>query len=175
MAPGWFCTGRELTQVASAAALFDIVRVKSYRTFLILPAILALTAATCSAQASWQTDYQKAQEEAKSKNKLLFINFTGSDWCGYCIRMDRDILSKPQFKDFASKNLVLLEVDFPRAKEQPTPLRLQNRKLAGEYNVEGFPTYVVLNGDGKKVWEWGGYFPDGPDAFIAELQKLRKG
>jgi protein disulfide-isomerase len=137
-----------------------------------LAAVFALNSAV--AENSWETDYQKAQETAKSQHKLLFINFTGSDWCGYCIRMDRDVLSKQQFKDFANKNLVLLEVDFPRAKEQSQNLRVQNRKLAGEYGIEGFPTFVVLDGEGKKVWMWDGYFPGGPDAFVAELEKLRK-
>jgi thioredoxin-related protein len=160
---------------ASRCALLDIVRVKIRPWVLILPAILAAFALKGAVTAgSWETDFQKAQEEARSQHKLVFINFTGSDWCGYCIRMDRDVLSKPQFKDFANKNLVLVEVDFPRAKEQSQTLRLQNRKLAGEYGVEGFPTYVVLNGDGKKVWMWDGYFPGGPDAFVAELEKLRK-
>jgi len=147
------------------------VRVKT--SFLVAIAA-AFAFHSAAAENSWETDYQKAQEEAKSQHKLLFINFTGSDWCGYCIRMDRDVLSKPQFKDFATKNLVLLEVDFPRAKEQPQVLRVQNRKLAGEYGIEGFPTFVVLNGEGKKVWMWDGYFPGGPEAFVAELEKLRK-
>ena len=149
------------------------MRVKRY--FVVLVGLAVLTARSLlAAEGSWQTDFEKAQNEAKSQHKLLFINFTGSDWCGYCIRMDRDVLSKPQFKDFANKNLVLLEVDFPRMKEQAQPLRLQNRKLAGEYGVEGFPTFVVLGPDGKKVWMWDGYFPGGPEAFVAELEKLRK-
>lgn len=149
------------------------MRVKRYLVLLVSLALLGARA-LLAGETSWQTDFDKAQNEAKSQHKLLFINFTGSDWCGYCVRMDRDVLSKPKFKDFASKNLVLLEVDFPRMKDQPSSLRLQNRKLAGEYGVEGFPTFVVLDGEGKKVWAWDGYFPGGPDAFVAELEKLRK-
>ena len=147
------------------------------KRLLILPVLLALLS-VCNlpaAEGNWETDFQKAQASAKSQHKLLFINFTGSDWCGYCIRMDRDVLSKPQFKDFANKNLVLLEIDFPRAKDQAQPLRMQNQKLAGEFGIEGFPTFVVLNGEGKKVWSTEGYFPGGPEAFVAELQKLNKG
>jgi protein disulfide-isomerase len=70
---------------------------------------------------------------------------------------------------------VLLEVDFPRAKPQSVELRKQNQELAHQYQVQGFPTIVVLNGNGQKIWQYDGYFPDGPDAFIAELEKLRKG
>ena len=105
----------------------------------------------------------------------MFLDFTGSDWCGYCIRLDKEILSKPQFKDYASKNLVLLEIDFPRRKSQSDAVKKQNEELAQTYQIEGFPTIVVLNGEGKKVWRYDGYFTDGPEAFIAELEKLRKG
>jgi thioredoxin-related protein len=105
----------------------------------------------------------------------LLVNFTGSDWCGWCIKFDKEVFSQAKFKEYANKNLVLLEVDFPRAKEQAVSLRKQNQELASQYQVEGFPTMVVLNEDGKKVWEHDGYLPGGPDAFIAELEKLRKG
>ncbi len=89
--------------------------------------------------------------------------------------MDKEVLSQSQFKDYARENLVLLEVDFPRAKPQNVELRKQNQELAQEYRVEGFPTIVVLNGDGQKLWQYDGYFPDGLAAFIAQLEKLRKG
>jgi protein disulfide-isomerase len=150
--------------------------VKTPRSVLPLALFLSIgLALSVQADPSWQTDYKKAQEEAKTNNKLLLVDFTGSDWCGYCIRLNREILSKPKFKDYANKNLILVEIDFPRAKEQSANLREQNQKLAQEYRIEGFPTIVVLNGEGRKVWRYDGYFPDGPEAFIAELEKLRKG
>ena len=127
------------------------------------------------AESRWLTDYKKAQQEAKTNNKLLLLNFTGSDWCGYCVQLDRAILSKPQFKDYASKNLVLVEVDFPRRKMQSADVKMQNATLAQHYQIEGFPTIVVLNGEGQKVWRYDGLFGGGPEAFIAELEKLRKG
>jgi protein disulfide-isomerase len=123
---------------------------------------------------NWLTDFEAARAKAKADNKLLLVDFTGSDWCGYCVKMDREVLSKPEFEQYASKNLVLLEVDFPRAKEQSVALRTQNRKLAGQFGIEGFPTFIVLDGDGKKVWSYEGYFPGGPGAFIAALERLRK-
>jgi thioredoxin-related protein len=123
----------------------------------------------------WLTDYKKAQEEAKASNKFLLLDFTGSDWCSWCRKLDEEILSQSQFKDYARENLVLLEIDFPRAKPQSAELKKQNQQLAQQYQVEGFPTIVVLSGDGEKVWQYDGYFPDGPAAFIAQLEKLRKG
>lgn len=144
----------------------------------ILAAALALSLAlplSARADSDWLTDYKKAQQQAKTNNKLLLIDFTGSDWCGYCVQLDRQILSKPEFKDYARKNLVLMEVDFPRRKAQSVDTRKQNEKLAQQYQIEGFPTIVVLDGEGKSVWRYDGYFPGGPAAFIAELEKLRKG
>jgi thioredoxin-related protein len=156
--PGWlegWTVKRLLLIVAAAAALF--------------------TASRSWAGADWETDYKKAQAEAKTANKLLLVNFTGSDWCGYCILFDREILSQPQFRDYAKKNLVLLEVDFPRRKSQSIETRKQNQELAEHYQIEGFPTVVVLNSEAKPVWRFDGYFPNGPDAFIAQLERLRKG
>jgi protein disulfide-isomerase len=138
---------------------------------LALPLLLPLSA---KAELSWLTDYKQAQQQAKENNKLLLLDFTGSDWCGWCVVLKREVFSRPQFKDYADKNLVLMEVDFPRKKVQANAVRMQNEELAQKYGIEGFPTIVVLNGEGKKVGELG-YMPGGPEAFIAELEKLRKG
>ena len=156
--------------------MLEITLVKTSPSTLLAAIFLSVAlAASAQADPNWQTDYKKAQDEAKTNKKLLLVDFTGSDWCGYCIRLNREILSKPQFKDYANKNLVLVEIDFPRTKQQSATLREQNVRLAQEYRIEGFPTIVVLNGEGKKVWRYDGYFSDGAEAFIAELEKLRKG
>jgi protein disulfide-isomerase len=136
---------------------------------------LALSSACARADQSWTTDYKIAQQEAKASHKLLLLNFTGSDWCGYCIQLDRAILSKPQFKDYASKNLVLLEIDFPARKAQSVETRRQNLELKQRYQVEGFPTLVVLNGEGRTVWHYEGLYMGDIAAFLAELDKVRKG
>ncbi len=136
-----------------------------------LASLLAL--APASAKPGWLTDYKQAQDAAKTGKKLLLLDFTGSDWCGWCIKLEREVFSKPEFKEYADKNLVLLELDFPRGKQLPDSERIQNEKLAMQYQIEGFPTIIVLDGDGKKVGELG-YMPGGPAAFIAELDRLRK-
>jgi protein disulfide-isomerase len=122
----------------------------------------------------WITSYEQGQQEAKANNKLVLLNFTGSDWCGWCILLDREVFSKPQFKEYASKNLVLVEVDFPKMKPMSEAMRTQNARLAQRYQVQGFPTIIVLSGDGQIVGALG-YMQGGPDAFIAVLEKLRKG
>jgi thioredoxin-related protein len=150
--------------------------VKPYRLIIFaVAAAVFLCGQFAKAQPGWQDDYKKAQEEAKTNNKFILLNFTGSDWCGWCIKFDKEVFSQPQFKDYARNNLVLVELDFPRRKQQSPDLQKQNRQLAMQYEVYGFPTIVVLNSNGQKLWQYDGYFSGGPDAFIAELQKLRKG
>jgi protein disulfide-isomerase len=122
----------------------------------------------------WMTSYEEAQQEAKANNKLMLLDFTGSDWCGWCVLLDREVFSKPKFKEYASKNLVLVELDFPRTKPIAEATKRQNVLLAQRYQVQGFPTIIILNGEGKVVAELG-YMKGGPDAFIAVLEKLRKG
>jgi protein disulfide-isomerase len=122
---------------------------------------------------NWLTDLPKAQAKAKQENKLVMLDFTGSDWCGWCIKLNKEVFSQPAFAEYASKNLVLVEVDFPRSKPQSTELKKANAALQDKYKIEGYPTIIVLNSDGKKVGELG-YQPGGPKAFIAELDKLKK-
>jgi thioredoxin-related protein len=151
--------------------------VKTYRFFLFAVAATVLISAPLAGaeESGWLTDYKQAQQQAKANNKILLLDFTGSDWCGWCKKFDREVLLKPEFKDFARDNLVVVELDFPRAKPQPPELRKQNRELAQQYEIVGFPTILVLSADGQKLWRYDGYYPDGPAAFIAQLQKLRKG
>ena len=158
---------------------------KNLRLLLAAAALLAVscsksstaeetTKASASAKTGWLTSFTEAQQEAKAQNKLLFMDFTGSDWCGWCKVLEKEVFSKPEFKEYASKNLVLLELDFPRGKELPAATMEQNQRLAVQYGIQGFPTIVVLDGSGKALAKLG-YMRGGPTAFIAELEKLRKG
>jgi protein disulfide-isomerase len=150
--------------------------VKTYRFFLFaVAASIFISGPFASAESDWLTDYKKAQQEAKASHKILLLDFTGSDWCGWCKKFDREVLSQPQFKDYARDNLVVVELDFPRAKPQSAELKKQNQELAQRFEVLGFPTIVVLNSDGQKLGQFDGYFTGGPEAFIAQLEKLRKG
>jgi thioredoxin-related protein len=125
------------------------------------------------ADLNWLTDYNTAKAQAKTDNKLVLLDFTGSDWCGWCKRLNAEVFSKPQFQEYAAKNLVLVELDFPRHKQQSEAVKKQNGELASQYQIEGFPTVIVLNAAGKKVGELG-YMQGGPEAFIAALEQLRK-
>ena len=135
-------------------------------------AVLALTHTAATAKPGWSEDFAKASAQAKSEKKMTLIDFTGSDWCGWCIKLDKEIFATPEFEEYAKKNLVLVEVDFPRSKEQSAELKEQNAKLKKEYPVKGFPTIIVLDAEGKKIGQLG-YMKGGPAAFIAELEKLK--
>ena len=151
--------------------------VKNYRAILVMPLALGLAFSgfVARAETPWQTDYKKAQQEAKANNKPLLINFTGSDWCPPCKMLEKEIFSTREFKEYASKNFVLLEIDFPRRKEQSAELARQNQELAMRYHIEVFPSIIVLSSDVKKIGELLGYDPGtSVDAYIAELEKLRK-
>jgi protein disulfide-isomerase len=127
-----------------------------------------------AADATWMTDLPAAQKKAKAEKKLVLMDFTGSDWCGWCKKLDKEVFSTPEFKDYAKDNLVLVELDFPRAKQQSATLKQANAKLKEQYDVRGFPTIVVLNGDGKEVWTQRGYMAGGPSAWIAKLNEAKK-
>lgn len=133
-----------------------------------------LTAAEpkAGAELEWLTDLPKAQAKAKQENKKVMLDFTGSDWCGYCIKLKKEVFSKPEFAEYASKNLVLVEVDFPHFKKLPPQQQRANKALSEKYDIEGYPTIVVLNKDGTLLGK-AQYSPGGPKPFIASLEKLK--
>ena len=139
----------------------------------LIVACLALVATSAIAATGWSDDYEKALTQAKKENKKVLLDFTGSDWCGWCIKLDKEVFSKPKFKEYAKENLVLVEVDFPQAKRLPKKTVEQNEKLQQEHGIKGYPTIVVLDADGKKVGQLG-YVEGGPEAFIAKLEEVTK-
>ncbi|MCX6966399.1 MAG: thioredoxin family protein [Verrucomicrobia bacterium] len=139
------------------------------RFFLTLAAILTVGSFACADE--WLTDYAKALAQAKAQNRPVLIDFTGSDWCGWCMKLDKEVFSLEDFKSYAAQKLVLLKIDFPRRRALAPAETMQNQKLANQYKVEGFPTVIVLNPDGTKAGQLG-YQPGGPKAFISALEKV---
>ena len=126
-----------------------------------------------AAEFEWQTDLPKAQTQAKADKKLVMLDFTGSDWCGWCIKLNKEVFSTTEFAEYAKKNLVAVEVDFPRNKEVSLAQKKANDELAKKYSIRGFPTIIVLDSEGRKLGQLG-YKPGGSQAFIAELEKFKK-
>jgi protein disulfide-isomerase len=140
--------------------------------FLLQLIALVSLCTFASAKEGWTENLEQAQAQAKSEHKKLLLDFTGSDWCGWCIKLDREVFSQTEFKEYASKHLVLVELDFPRTKKQASDVKQQNAALAKKYSIQGYPTIVVLSADGRKRGELG-YVEGGPRAFIRELEKVR--
>jgi thioredoxin-related protein len=129
---------------------------------------LALPAAEAS---GWTTDYKAALEQAKADDRRVLLFFTGSDWCSWCKRLNKEILSTPEFTKFAGEKLILVELDFPKSKSQPKEVKAQNAQLAQRFKIEGYPTVIILDGAGKKVGELG-YQEGGPGPFIEAIGKM---
>lgn len=119
----------------------------------------------------WTTDYAAGLQQAKAENRKVFLFFTGSDWCGWCMKLDREILSTSEFKAFAAEKLVLIKVDFPHNTPQSEQQKAANQKLAEQFGIRGFPTVIVLNGAGKKVGTLG-YLEGGPQPFLKALRGM---
>ncbi len=120
---------------------------------------------------SWEDNYEKASAEAKKSGKYMLLDFSGSDWCGWCIKLDKEVFSQKAFKKFAEENLVLVLLDFPHQKPQSKKLEKQNKALAEQYGVKGFPTVILLDSEGKLVGRTG-YKEGGPDPYVEHLKKM---
>ena len=136
---------------------------------LTLIVLLLGTASAFSQQGNWSTDYAKAVQQAKSENKPILLDFTGSDWCGWCMKMKKEALDTPQFAAYAQKNLVLVTVDFPHGTPLPPAVKQQNEKLSAQYRASGFPTFVLVDRNGKELGRQVGYLQGGVAAFIGKL------
>jgi thioredoxin-related protein len=122
----------------------------------------------------WQTDFAAAKAKAKAEKKLMLVDFTGSNWCGWCKMLVAEVFSKEAFKTEAPKKFVLVELDFPHDKkleQQSAALKKQNKELAAKYKIQGFPTILVMDADGKVVARTG-YQRGGPEKYVKHLVKI---
>lgn len=127
--------------------------------------------------ASWMGNFIEAQKQAKAAHKQILINFSGSDWCGPCIRLRKEILESESFEQYATTNLLLVRADFPRQKKNQLPkeqIKL-NESLAEVYNKDGkFPFTVLVDENGKVLKSWDGFPDESPQAFVSEIAKLKR-
>ena len=109
---------------------------------ILLIAFLTLTSMSIQAQEelTWHTDMSKATDISIKENKPMFLFFTGSDWCGWCIRLQKEVFKTPEFIKWAKDNVVLVELDFPRKNNQTEEIKLQNAQLQQQLQVRGYPT-----------------------------------
>ena len=109
---------------------------------ILLIAFLTLTSMSIQAQEelTWHTDMSKAADISIKENKPMFLFFTGSDWCGWCIRLQKEVFKTPEFIKWAKENVVLVELDFPRKNNQSEEVKMQNAQLQQQLQVRGYPT-----------------------------------
>lgn len=120
----------------------------------------------------WTTNFEAAKKQAKAEGKDILMDFTGSDWCGYCIELNRTVFSKPEFIKYAPSKFILVELDFPKRHKLEPALEQQNQALNAAFGVEGFPTIILADAEGRP-YAATGYQPGGPSTYIKHLEELR--
>jgi thioredoxin-related protein len=121
----------------------------------------------------WTEKYDEAMAAAKKTGRPILADFTGSDWCGWCIKLHKEVFDTKEFKEWAAANAVLYEIDFPRKTAQDAAIKAKNAELVKKYQIEGYPTILILDAEGKKLGELG-YMAGGPKVFIAEFVRQYK-
>lgn len=121
--------------------------------------------------ANWLTDFSEAKAMAKEEGKPILMDFTGSNWCGWCIKLKKEVFSKPAFIDYADEYLILMTVDFPRGVKLEESLLDQNYRLLDQYGVNSFPTIILVDAEGS-ILGITGYERGGSEAYVAHLKSL---
>ena len=120
----------------------------------------------------WLVSYEEAIAKSKETGKPILAEFTGSDWCGPCMRLHDEVFTKAEFASWAEENVVLLELDFPRKTAQDPGIKEQNAELQVKYEVGGYPTILFLDSSGEVLGSLQGYQPGGPSSMISKASKI---
>ncbi|MBC8325741.1 MAG: thioredoxin family protein [Verrucomicrobia subdivision 3 bacterium] len=123
----------------------------------------------------WLTNIEKAKETAKKEGKTVLVEFTGSDWCPPCKALKKNVFNTDEFKAYAKKNLVLVELDFPRDKTKVTKEQAAyNREQAKAFSIRGYPTIILMDAEGKELTKKVGYGRTSAAKYIESLKKAAK-
>lgn len=144
------------------------------KTIQLASLALAMTASFATAGGDgWMTDFEAAQKKAAAESKDLLVDFTGSDWCSWCIKLNKEVFSHDAFKKGVADKFVLVELDFPRDKSGISEaVQKQNAELQEKFQIKGFPTILLLDAQGRPFAQTG-YQPGGPEKYVAHLDELR--
>ena len=143
--------------------LFSRLRIAAILSSMVLVSACALQSAGSDA---WSEDYAAVLAQAKAEGKQVLLNFTGSDWCPPCMAMERNVLNEDAFLEGVADRVLLVTLDFPRRKAQEEAIKERNQNLAQQYGVRGFPTFVLLDAEGKEMRRTVGAMQGGPEAFL---------
>jgi protein disulfide-isomerase len=142
------------------------------KIIIALFAVLALTSLFAQ-NAVWMDNYDAALKLSAQKKIPVLINFTGSDWCYWCKKLDKEVFSQPDFAKYSKSSLILLKVDFPKNIKQTDDVKAFNKELANKFNIEGFPTIVLIDSKGKEINRTG-YQEGGAATYVKHLKSLLK-
>lgn len=134
---------------------------------------LLATDATKYEVGAWTESWDLALAASKELKRPVLVNFTGSDWCSWCIKLVNEVFSKDEFQNYAKENLILLKLDFPKNIAQTEALKKQNNALQKQFGIQGFPTILLMDSDGKEINRTG-YQQGGAAAYVKHLQTLLK-
>jgi thioredoxin-related protein len=138
---------------------------------VVLGLAVGLLGSLRASAGEWETDFAKASEAAKKDGKCMLLDFTGSDWCGWCMKLDKEVFKKTEFKDYAKQSLILVQLDFPHQKPQSQKVKDQNSALAAKYKIRGYPTIIILSPEGELVGQTG-YQPGGAEKYVEHLKSI---
>ena len=140
---------------------------------MICAAAVALAAPVIAGGEGWTADFEAAKKEAAGSGKDLLVDFTGSDWCGWCIKLNKEVFQHDEFKTGVKDGFVLVELDFPKDKSKiPAETLEQNKALGKKYGVRGYPTILLLDAEGRPYAKTG-YRKGGPEAYVTHLNELK--
>ena len=128
---------------------------------ILIPIIIAVflsigcSETPASDSLDWKTNVEEAMEIAKKENKAVLVNFTGSDWCKWCFKLNDEVFSQAEFEKYSQENLVLVKIDFPRSVPQTNETKQYNQSLAQKYGIQGFPTILIMDNEGKLLAKTG--------------------
>ncbi len=149
------------------------------KKYMLLIMVFVLIISACSAQnktntpahndATWLTNLEEAQAKAAAEKKFVLVNFSGSDWCGWCIKLDEEVFSQEAFLNYAEKNLILVNLDFPQSTPQDPAQKTYNKSIAEKYKIAAFPSVYVFDYKGELVYK-AGYVAGGAQNYVDVLK-----
>lgn len=155
-------TGKRIAQMALAADT-----IQGREALVITPPDLANLPA--GANGSWITNYEKAKELGAELTRPILLDFTGSDWCGWCVKLDKEVFAQKEFKTWAAAKVILVKIDFPRRKPLPEVVQRANEDLSKRFGVTGFPTVHIVDAQtGTSLRQWG-YKEGGPKLWVESM------
>lgn len=140
-------------------------------TLLALAVATTLTVTSSFAAKLWETDFEKASAAAKASNRYMLLDFSGSDWCGWCMKLEKEVFSQKDFKKYAKENLVCVLLDFPKGKSLKKKLIKQNKDLSDKYRIRGYPSIIILDPTGEKILKTG-YRKGGAEDYVTYLNDV---